>query len=312
MAISTPFAYNPTLTEISGATQIGTLAIATSSTALSNTSVKWWNGPDESLGHVIAVPVATNTQPTPISGVSASVGFYRTSGFTDDKFITLSQAVSRKYGSGQTFSSATASKTWLNSNGFWTSYSPYNVLVPGLFKTTYTGYFGANVSFFATATIASIGGNPATSSQTSTIFDSSSGDNFSAQWLGYFKPLVTGRYNFILNSDDASYLWLGDYALVPFNNTGDNSIYISNSKINNGGIHGPTEQTSGPISLTASNYYPIKILYGDSTSSNILQLFFTVYDGNYFTGPSSSIIIQGRTSSVTGVVFYNPLTNGFI
>ena len=39
----------------------------------------------------------------------------------------------------------------------------------GLFKTTYSGYFADNVNFFATATSASFGGNPATSVQTTVI-----------------------------------------------------------------------------------------------------------------------------------------------
>ena len=93
-------------------------------------TTKWWNGPDESLGHVIAVPVATNTQPTPISGVSASVGFYRTNGLTDNGFIYLAQSVALRNGTPQVFSTTTDAKTWLNTNGFWTSYTP---LLPVLY-----------------------------------------------------------------------------------------------------------------------------------------------------------------------------------
>lgn len=146
MAISRPFAYNPSLTSISGAIQIGNLAIATSNTALSNNSVKWWNGPDESLGHIIALSVPTNTQPTPISGVSASVGFYRTNGFTDNGFITLSQYVAFKNGTQQVFSSADNAKTWLNTNGFWTSWP--KLYTGGLY--TSDGYF--NESFLIATT----------------------------------------------------------------------------------------------------------------------------------------------------------------
>lgn len=125
MAISRPFAYNPSLVSISGATQVGSLAIATSSMALGNTSVKWWNGPDESLGHVIAVPVSTNKQSTPVTGVSASVGFYRTNGLIDSKFITLAQSIAFRNGTPQVFSTGDLAKTWLNTNGFWTSYPSY-------------------------------------------------------------------------------------------------------------------------------------------------------------------------------------------
>jgi hypothetical protein len=133
MAVSRAFAYNPSLTTISGATQVGSLAIATNSTPLSNNSVTWWNGPDESLGYVITVPVSTNTQPTPISGVSASVGFYRTNGLTDNGFISLAQSVARRNGTPQVFTTTSNAKNWLNTNGFWTSYTSYVPLPPVLY-----------------------------------------------------------------------------------------------------------------------------------------------------------------------------------
>ncbi len=44
-----------------------------------------------------------------------------------------------------------------------------NNYLAGLFKTTYSGYFADNVSFFATATPTTFGANPATSVQTTAI-----------------------------------------------------------------------------------------------------------------------------------------------
>jgi hypothetical protein len=52
----------------------------------------------------------------------ASVGFFKTSGFSDSDFINLSQAVSSQYGTPQTFSSATDASIWLTNNGYWNSY----------------------------------------------------------------------------------------------------------------------------------------------------------------------------------------------
>jgi hypothetical protein len=57
------------------------------------------------------------------TNVNSSVGFNRTSGFTDGSFITLAEYVSRKYSTPQTFATATDASTWLTNNGFWNSYS---------------------------------------------------------------------------------------------------------------------------------------------------------------------------------------------
>ena len=121
MATARPFAYNPG-TSIPGTEQVGSLAIGAPTSGFTN-NPQFWNGPDEDLGYVIAAPVSGDTQPTEIPGVFASLGFYRTSGFSDSGFINLSQSVSSAYGTPQTFSSATDASVWLTTNGFWNSYS---------------------------------------------------------------------------------------------------------------------------------------------------------------------------------------------
>jgi hypothetical protein len=120
MSTSRPFAYN-TGSAIAGTTQVGTLAVGTPTSGFTN-SPQFWEGPDEELGYVIAVPVSGNTQPTPISGVTASIGFFRTDDFTDNSFIILSQYVSNKFGTPQIFSSGNDASTWLTANGYWNSW----------------------------------------------------------------------------------------------------------------------------------------------------------------------------------------------
>ena len=328
MATSRPFAYNPGA-PILGTTQVGTLAVGTPTSGFTN-SPQFWNGPDEDLGYVIAAPQSGNTQPTPISGVTASIGFFRTNDFTDNSFIILAQYVSNEYGTPQIFSSGNDASTWLTANGYWNSWifltptptptpsitptntitpsvTPTNTITPtktvtptptptrpfiaGLYKTTYSGYFNDNVSFFATATPASVGGNPATSVQTTSIFEPAQddGSNFSCQWLGYFKPTTTETYTFFTSSDDASYVWVGANAQTGFSTT--------NSTVNNGGLHGNLEK-SGTISLTAGVYYPIRIQFGELSGGDVMTFSFS----------TSSIT---KTTNVTGLVFYNPQTNGF-
>ena len=116
MATSRPFAYN-TGSTISGTLQFGNLAVGTPTSGVTG-SPQWWNGPDEELGYVIAESVSGNTQPTPVSGVSASVGFFRSTALTESSFIQTAQAVSRT----QTFASGNDAYLWLTGNSYWTSW----------------------------------------------------------------------------------------------------------------------------------------------------------------------------------------------
>lgn len=117
MATSRPFAFN-TGSTITGTEQVGSLSIGTPTAGFSATGLQWWNGPDEDLGYVIAQSVSANTQPSPVTGVTASVGFFRSTLLTEASFIQIAQVVSIN----QTFASGSAAKTWLNSNGYWTSF----------------------------------------------------------------------------------------------------------------------------------------------------------------------------------------------
>ena len=117
MATSRKFAYN-TGSQITGATQYGNLAIGVtlSSYADNPGGIKWWGGPDEDLGYVIAHTVPSGNQPNP-NGLPCSVGFWRTTDLTEQSFLTLvSQTV------GQSFLTASIAATWLKSNGYWTSW----------------------------------------------------------------------------------------------------------------------------------------------------------------------------------------------
>ena len=287
MATSRPFAYN-TGSTITGTEQVGSIAIGYPTSGFTSTGLRWWNGPDEDLGYVIAHTVPSGTQPNPV-GVPAYIGFWRTPSKTDNNFISLSQYVSSFTGTPQTFASASAAKTWLNSAGYWTSWTlSYTA---GVFKTTYSGYFNDNVNFFATATPASVGGNPATSVQTTEITEppTSDGENFSCQWLGYFKPTTTETYTFFTSSDDASYVWVGSNSISGFTTT--------NSTVNNGGLHG-TQERSGSIALTAGTYYPLRIQFGELSGGDVMTFSYST--------PTIT-----KTTNVTGLIFYNLVTSGF-
>jgi hypothetical protein len=80
--------------------------------------MEWWNGPDEDLGYVIALPVPDDSQPAP-DGRTASVAFNRSTGLTESSFVELTN-----YLFGQSFTTGNDASFWLTSNGYWNSY-PY-------------------------------------------------------------------------------------------------------------------------------------------------------------------------------------------
>jgi len=118
---TTPIAYNPSQSPIDGTEQLTNLAIGITEQdySLSPGGVTWWMGPEDSFGYVIAIPVPGNTQPTEIPGVFASVGFFQSVDLTENSFVELTNTVF-----GQNFANGTDCKTWLNDNGYWTSFVP--------------------------------------------------------------------------------------------------------------------------------------------------------------------------------------------
>jgi hypothetical protein len=197
MAFARPFAYN-TGTTIPGTEQIGDLSIGTPTSGFTS-NPQYWNGPDEQLGYIIAQSVSDNSQPTPLFGITASVGFFRTEDFTDGSFVALSETISQ-----QSFATAADAKTWLNDNGYWTSYeslpspSPTPTITPTPTSTQAAGLLinldsGNSTSYPGT-------GNTwydlAGTSNNATLFNS---------------PTYSSSYDGILQFDDVSL----EYATIP-------------------------------------------------------------------------------------------------
>ncbi len=120
MATTRAFAYNPSQNPIPGTDSYGTLVIGTSNLDFSKDygGIKWWMGPDEDLGYVIGGVVSGGTHPSPVGDVG-TVEFWRTENLTTEQFMLLSNQIS-----GQYFTNTSDAITWLNNNGYWTSYDP--------------------------------------------------------------------------------------------------------------------------------------------------------------------------------------------
>lgn len=117
------FAYNPTMSPISGTIQVGELAVGNSSIDYSSKpgGITWWMGPDETSGYVISTTYSSGTFPTPLGNIG-DVQFWRSDSKTEPSFLSLVQVVT-----GQTFLTGSEARTWLLNNGYWTSYSVYTI-----------------------------------------------------------------------------------------------------------------------------------------------------------------------------------------
>ena len=134
MAISKPFAYNVG-GPISGTTQYGDLVVGNIETDYSSDygGVKWWEGPDEELGYVIG-NARPGGQPVPVgvTGGPAYVGFWRSTLLTDNSFLSLANYIGAQ-NSEPPFATTSDAVTWLNANGYYTSYSGGTPLVTGYY-----------------------------------------------------------------------------------------------------------------------------------------------------------------------------------
>lgn len=121
--------------QIEGTDQVGTIAIGVLSLNYTQSpgGVRWWNGPEEDSGYVICYPVPSGDRPTP-DGDIGTVGFKRSQAKTDASFLEVANLMT----SGTTvLTGTTEAKTWLNDNGYWTSYdyAPQNTIqLSGLFS----------------------------------------------------------------------------------------------------------------------------------------------------------------------------------
>ena len=121
MSITRAFTYNPPPNPlIAGTIQVGDLAIGTPTSGFTNNPT-FWNGPDETEGYVIAYPVSGGTHPTPISGVTAYLGFLGTKNMTnplsESTFVELTNS-----SFNQNFTTGNDASDWLTTNGYWNSW----------------------------------------------------------------------------------------------------------------------------------------------------------------------------------------------
>ena len=121
-------------------------------------------------------------------------------------------------------------------------------------------------------------------------------DNWYAKYTGYFYAPTTGVYTFGLNSDDNSRLWINAGQANP-----DTAVVVSGTGTGGqgwSGAHG-TIQTTGQVTLTGGQYYPITIGYEEGNGGYGLEAFYappgTTIANNDFL-PVSLLSTLGQTA----------------
>lgn len=136
---------------------------------------------------------------------------------------------------------------------------------PGLLKKKYSGTFVLDPTWFVT--------NAGNLIETTTIngtiqsTDLEVFNAFSFEFTGYFVPPTSANYTFKAHADETFIFWIGDKAL---------SDYTYANKDMYGDYNGtfPEQQTqSFTIALTAGQFYPIRIQWGNSSGWGQLDVF---------------------------------------
>jgi hypothetical protein len=140
------------------------------------------------------------------------------------------------------------------------------------------GYFADNTAYFDGIT------EPLNTGQATSIpnidvgtdgyFSVNGGSTYSVQWLGYFRAPTTGSYTFYVNSDDASYLWIGSSAMQGY--TATNAL----AKVP--GIH-PMRKNGGTVSLDQGTVYRLRVQFGENDGGDNMIVSVTPPGGTKTT-----------------------------
>lgn len=123
MSSITPIAYKTGGGSIPGTTKVGNLYAGTTpqdyGVVGAENGVVFWSTPDQNNGYVIAHEDTSGTHIGNISGgtIPAYVGFWQSQLLTENSFVDLTNSLFN-----QSFTAGSQCNTYLNANGYWSSY----------------------------------------------------------------------------------------------------------------------------------------------------------------------------------------------
>jgi len=123
------------------------------------------------------------------------------------------------------------------------------------------------------ATITSIGSNIDADSVYSLSPSITDKNGISYSWTGYFKAPTTGNYIFATRTRWWSFLWIDDLAVsgakydhaTTFNSSSNNATLRNQAETDGVNAASVGVIKTVTIYLTANAYYPMKLIYGNST-----------------------------------------------
>ena len=146
-----------------------------------------------------------------------------------------------------------------------------NTVERGLKYKVVEGYFADNPDFFKSAKVLSTGIaktfdniTNSTNGYIKTPDSATQQPRYSVEWYGTFTPPMSGKWKFSTNSGNASYIWIGKYAM--------SNMSAKNAIVNNGGLHETRNIESGAIKLQSGIQYPIRIQFGENSGGNNIQI----------------------------------------
>ena len=159
-------------------------------------------------------------------------------------------------------------------------------LLDGLTWKYYDGYSDYLVSYYTTNTYRNIGRTTDTTNLTKItngqVEENSATYLFSIEMFGYFRATVSGTYTFSLSSDDGSFLWVGQNALVGYT--------TSNFNIGTPAANTPATYS---VTLLAGTYYPIRIHYTKNYLRNANLTFSFTPPGGTQTSNGQGFFFSG-------------------
>lgn len=105
--------------------------------------------------------------------------------------------------------------------------------------------------------------------------------NYSMEWTGYFKPAVTGDFNFVFQVDDYLCFWIGANAVSGYT--------YSNSYIG-------ASAAAGYFPLTAGKYYPIRMRYTEIAGGNECSIW---------AGLNNTVPVHNTANAAVGQFFFD-------
>lgn len=296
--MSRPFAYNPG-SSISGTDKFGNLSVGASTQNYNGNygGVRWYNGPEETSGYIIAY--ARENSQTP--------GFRRSAAKTDQSFLSLVNSLPDR--NGQTpFANGASAKTWLNANGYWTSWVSSGPLsLASLDASNASSYSGTGNTWFDLTTNNNDGtlqANSGTITYTTTVggeFDLNGGTNtrilFTDNADLSLSTTTTKAYSVWFNADRVGFVSFSDTVISKQsgNPAGDGfwmAINSSNQLIARvTSDNGATNKFISGIGATISTgtWYMATLIVKVSPDPDTMKLFINTTEVGSTNGGGSSV-----------------------